>query len=100
MENNDENNWYEIMCKKSRSSQMFVECEGKCTKPNDVANHFNNFFITKVEHLRSNKQSNDVNLTCNSAIRLTTLPKEIKRTHRSLNSFEQYYERENMLSHF
>ena len=34
----------EIMCKKSCSSQMYVECAGQfITRPYHVANYFNNF---------------------------------------------------------
>ena len=55
------------MCKKSHNSQMYVECEGQfITKPYEVANYFNSFFINKVKHLRSSMQSNDVNLACNT----------------------------------
>ena len=55
------------MCKKSFNSQMYVECAGQfITKPYDIANYFNTFFINKVESLRHRMQSNDVTFTCNT----------------------------------
>ncbi len=55
----------ELMCKKSRKSPNYVECAGQLiTRPYEVANYFNNFFINKVDRLRSCMQLVDVNLPC------------------------------------
>lgn len=42
---------------------MYVECQF-ITRPYDVGNHFNIFFINKVDSLRAGTQLH-VNLTCN-----------------------------------
>ena len=42
-----------IMGRKNNSTPSFIESEGAyITKPLDIANYFNNYFIDKVENLR------------------------------------------------
>lgn len=50
----------EIMGRKSSTSSSFIQSDGVfITKPYEIANYFNNFFIGKVDKLRNNMQSSD-----------------------------------------
>lgn len=52
----------EIMGRRTSGGASFVESEGKfLTKPSDIANYFNDFYINRVHALRQNMDNTDSN---------------------------------------
>lgn len=74
----------EIMGRKSNTPISFIQSEGKyITKPDDIANHFNDFFKNKVDKLREGQQSSDGSLS------RTLIKKEIMKDKSCLFQFNQ-----------
>ena len=47
----------------TKSSPSYLETGGEfLTKPKDIANHLNNYFINKIDKLKSTVQHNDTDL--------------------------------------
>uniref|UniRef100_A0A8C7Z1Z2 ribonuclease H n=1 Tax=Oryzias sinensis TaxID=183150 RepID=A0A8C7Z1Z2_9TELE len=61
----------ELMCKKTKTFNLNMEIGGIIvSKPFDIANHLNDFFINKVEKLRSSMVVQDISSPCQN-IQLT-----------------------------
>ncbi|XDV11531.1 hypothetical protein PO909_000447 [Leuciscus waleckii] len=57
----------EIMCKKTKCSNMYLETAAEIiTKPLDIANHLNDFFIKKTTNLRSSMLSYPKDSPCSN----------------------------------
>lgn len=50
----------DLLGRNTKSSPSYLEVQGNfITKPTDIANHFNNYFIEKVEKLSINMPNRD-----------------------------------------